>query len=171
MDLPNDRIPGRQVLKGLVCAALVAWALLTMVPLVGQIASELLQDGGPRPDIWQQAWGVLVLFTVFGLPVAFIATLVLGYPLWRLAERRGLTQLSHAAICGAICGAFIAALRTATTVLGADPGTSYGYSGDWIMIDGRLTPSGWASEFEALIILAVAGVCAGITAVWVARRS
>lgn len=165
-----NRTPTRRVLQGLLAAAMTAWGLMVVYTLVLSIAGELARDGGARADVWQQAFGLLAMLAIFGIPVAIVSTLLVGYPMWRVAENKGFRTRRAGLLWGALCGSILSILATVRTVLTANPGSSYGGSEGDFMIDGHLTALGWASEFRSLIFLALLGACSGFVAVWVAKR-
>lgn len=166
-----NRTPTRRVLQGLCAAALTAWGLLVVYTLVPDIVAELKWEGGARVDNLQQALASLTLLAIFGIPIAVIATIFLGYPMWRIAEVKGFNTRRDGLLWGVLCGSIISMFATAVTVLSASPGTSYGGSEGDFMTDGHLTTLGWVSQFESLVIFALLGACSGFVAVWVARRA
>ena len=78
--------------RGLLAAAAVAWALTTLIDLGWPMlqlwfASTFLQYDGYVPPLAQVvSW--IALYAIFGLPLALIVCLAIGFPAWRFAEKK-----------------------------------------------------------------------------------
>lgn len=163
----------RAVLLGLIAAALLALLLLIGASAAPLVYDDIVRNNAIRSEMLAQLGTYIVFLGVFGTPVAIIATLVIGFPVWKLIERRGGATNRRVVIGGMASGALISALFTAYGVANGlsdyfDPtilGSTGGAHG-LLTYNGLLTPLGWYYEARQLLIFAIAGACSG----WVAFR-
>lgn len=139
-------------------AALVGWSVLTL-PL---IVPGLLEGQVPS------ALSGLVLLAMFGIPIATVATFVIGTPVALFALRRGWISLPAAIGLGGLVGGLIG-----SSLLGWELLTltgSFGGSEGMLWVDGWPTALGWQNEVGNLGKFILAGLLAGPTARLVAIR-
>jgi hypothetical protein len=159
---------GRKSLA-LFAAALTAWLVITSGALAPPLAELMLKPSPASPSfLFQQLPSALLLYAIFGAPIAIGASLVLGFPAFRFAQRRGLKKFSEAVLVGA--GAGLAAFLgdVALTLLvglpqGLDPNSSSSASdahGE-VFHNGLPTLYGWALKLIDLPIDMLAGAAAG----------
>jgi hypothetical protein len=162
--------------RGLLAAAAVAWALTTLIDLGWPIlqlwfASTFLQYDGYVPPLAQVvSW--IALYAIFGLPLALIVCLAIGFPAWRFAEKKGLATRLDAVRVGAVValiigltGIILGVLASLSTALN-DSSTFDSWSwGRQVVRDGLPTPLGWV--FTAIDLLATVGIgCVAGYAAW-----
>jgi hypothetical protein len=160
--------------RGLLIAAVVAWALTLLTDfgaaLATLLAAPLFGQSIPveqTPAFAWFAWYYLIL----GLPVALTVCLVFGWPLWALLDRRGVRGSASALRTGAMFGFIVGliangvpliyGLETALDENATYESSSYGFQ---LIKDGLPTALGWL--FTALDVAVTAGVgaIAGLTA-------
>jgi hypothetical protein len=156
-----------QKTRGLLAAAAVAWALTTLVDLgwptleVWFASTFLEYDGYVAPVAQVVSW--IVLYAIFGVPLALIVCLAVGFPAWRFAESKGLATRFDAVKVGAavafivgLSGIILGVLSSLPTAL-SDSSTFNSWSwGGQVVRDGLPTPLGWV--FTAIDLLATVGI-------------
>jgi hypothetical protein len=170
----KHRTPARRMLQGLLAAGAVGWLSVVLQSMAIPIFQHLSGDQASQ-DFWEQFRGLILLLIIFGIPIACFVALILGWPVWKIAERAGFGQFWHGALWGGLCGALIATFVTLSTVLTANEGTSYSY-GDGTrlidyMVDGSLTSDGWWHEVRNGVAMTATGMLAGYTALRIAWRN
>ncbi|URD59673.1 hypothetical protein M8312_07505 [Sphingomonas sp. KRR8] len=152
---------------GLLAVAVAVW-LLIVLWVAGHDAWLGIKIDDPYWPLRLRS--LLVLAAVFGLPIAIGASLLVGLPLWALAERLGLRTRRAGLLIGALAGLCIGGLGTAYTVLRLVPGQMFMSDDEVIIEHGHLTAIGWANEGWNALELALLGALAGPLAIHVARR-
>lgn len=166
--------PGAKV-TGLLAASCVAWTLTTLfdvAPIVlGAVGERIMGVQNLTPLDPVQLRNIVSLYAFFGLPIAVAFVPLVGYPIWKRAERRGRTSLRDAFWAGALVGLLLGfALSAYIFIYGlqtmADPGASfdswtYGYQ---TMDDGMPTILGWSFQLLDVVFTGVTGAVAGLTA-------
>ncbi|GAA0868569.1 hypothetical protein GCM10009116_05920 [Brevundimonas basaltis] len=165
----------RTKIFGLLAAALVAWVLtvvfdlapMVLVPLTDRIFGAEIPTGIDPV----QLRNIITLYAAFGLPIAVPFVLIAGYPVWKRSESRGRTHKRDAIWLGAIVGlllglAFAAYIFVYGLQTMADPNSSfnswsYGYQ---MTADGMPTALGWAFQLLDIVLTAITGAAAGLTA-------
>jgi cation transport ATPase len=150
---------------GLLAAALVAWATIVAKTLLPPVLLVLTQSGAPyAANVLGQLPVMLMLLALYGLPLAVVVTFLFGWPMWWIAEERGLRTRRHGMSLGAIAGVAIAfvslALQFATLGNTASRGDSFGNS----VQDGQFTLYGWLLVFVDSLVIVGAAMLAGYTA-------
>ena len=161
------------VLLGLIAAALLALLLIIAASAAPFVYDDIVRSNAVRPQMLAELGSYILFLGFFGVPVAIIATLVIGFPVWKLIERRGGATNRRVVVGGMVGGAVISALFTAYGVANGlsdylDP-TSLGSTGNGhgtISYNGLLTPLGWFYEGKRLLVFAAIGAVAG----WCAYR-
>jgi len=177
--MSNDRLGNWRIARGLLAASIVSWALLTFlsvgVPIIVVHVVEAFDDHGSFAPSLFQIFTLLVLYAAYGIPIALLACFILGFPIWKYAEARGLRTPRDATKVGAVVGlligliniviGFIVGLQTAL-----DDNSSYNsYSwGHQIIDDGLPTLLGWVLEVGKLLVTVMFGCIAGRAAAWAA---
>lgn len=118
-----------------------------------------------------QLQNIVTLYAFFGLPVAVVFVPLVGYPIWKRAERRGQTNLRNALWAGAFVGLllgfalaayiFIYGLQTMANPNASFDSWTYGYQ---MMADGMPTALGWGFQLVDVVFTGVTGALAGLTA-------
>jgi hypothetical protein len=114
-----------QKTRGLLAAAAVAWGLTTLVDVVWptlevSFASTFLHyDTYVPPPSQVLAW--VALYAIFGIPLALIVCLAIGFPAWRFAEKRGLRSRAEAIKVGGGVGLLVGSAGILLGVLAALP--------------------------------------------------
>jgi hypothetical protein len=166
----------RRMLMGLVCGSLVGLLCYISLEAVTDwltqlIAREFFGFESRDLHIFETIW----IFALFGAPVAIIMGLLVGLPVWKVAEGRPLHSKRSALIYGAIAGAFIGLIFL---LLGLAIGVStflddrssynswsYGYQ---VTRDGLPTALGWLIQIKTLLFYCAAGAIGGFVARFVA---
>ena len=164
-----------QKTRGLLAAAAVAWGLTTLVDVgwptleVSFATTFLHYDTYVPPPSQVLAWGAL--YALFGIPLAVIACLVVGFPAWRFAEKRGLKTRAEAIKVGGVVGLIVGSAGIVLGVLAAlptalsDSSTYNEWSwGQQTVSDGLPTLLGWGYQAIRLLITAGVGCLAGLAA-------
>ena len=168
------RTPNGRILLGLTAAALIGWFVFTL-GIVMPMAVQGFADQDPYISLTVR--NTVLLMGLFGIPIALLLSLLVGFPLWKLAERRGFHLPKHGLLWGAMAGAIISLVLTGYTVLSGlptyfDPNAGYDYAdGTGLIVrDGLLTVRGWLLEGRRLLVMSAVGALAGFFAVTVGRR-
>jgi hypothetical protein len=125
--------------------------------MVGPILVPTIIQGDFR-----QALGAAVLLTLFGLPMAVVATFVVGLPIASIGLKRGWTGYLAALVLGGLTGALIGVGLLGWQLLTSSG--SWGGSEGMAWVDGWPTKLGWAYEIRNLVWFALDGCVAGLTA-------
>jgi len=160
---------------GLSGAALIAWAALTTIDLVGPFIERLIAynifDFEAEWPKWQKTLNHLYIYALFGIPISLIVSISLGMPIWSIAERHGLHKHAHAMKVGILVGLLIGTggilLSTALGLRTAldDASTYNAYRWGWQVIrDGLPTMLGWTLQFLDLLLKGTVGAIAGMMA-------
>ncbi len=162
--------------RGLLIAAVFAWAGSSIIMfVVPELRSAIFAAFIGRdysfdtPMATVLAWVNVLVF--YGLPIALMGVLLLGFPFWAWAERQGLTTHVDAISAGAKAGLVIVVLEVlatlffAMTTLGTSQSHTYGFE---LSENGFPTLLGWlffASDAALTVILGAAtGLVARIVA-------
>jgi hypothetical protein len=165
--------------RGLLIAALVAWALTWATDMAGALMTLLAAPlfGQPVHIPLDQAATLTGLYLVVGLPVAITTCFALGWPLWIMLDRRGVGGRRNAALTGAVLGLALALLVQGVGVLygwqtALDENASYNsYSyGFQLIDDGLPTPLGWLLNMLDVCVTGLVGAVAGVAAWRFAQR-
>lgn len=162
----------RRMIVGLVCGSLVG--LICYISL--EASSDLLTQmiaykffGYEWRDmhVFETIWFV----ALFGAPLAVIMGLLIGLPVWNVAENQPLRSKRSSLIYGSIAGACIGLIFM---ILGLAIGLgtfldqrssynswSYGYQ---VTIDGLPTALGWLIQVKTLLFYSLAGAAGGLAA-------
>ncbi|WP_390550591.1 hypothetical protein [Qipengyuania sp. MTN3-11] len=166
----------RRMMVGLVCGSLVGLlcyiSLEAATDLLTQlIAREFLGFESRDLHIFETVW----IFALFGAPVAIFMGLLVGLPVWKVAEGRPLRSKRSALIYGAIAGAFIGliflllglaiGLSTFLDDRSSYNSWSHGYQ---VTRDGLPTALGWLIQIKTLLFYCAAGAIGGVAARFVA---
>ncbi len=166
--------PGSKI-AGLLVASIVAWALTTLFDvgpiILGAAGERIMGFENLTPMNPVQLQNIVTLYAAFGLPVAVVFVPVVGYPIWKLAERRGQTKLRNALWTGGLVGLilgfalaayiFIYGLQTMANPDASFDSWTYGYQ---MMADGMPTALGWGFQLLDVALTGVTGALAGLTA-------
>jgi hypothetical protein len=159
--------------RGLLAAALVAWALTSLSDFAASITTLLAAPlfgqaiDIPARQLTSFAW----LYLAIGLPIALCVCLAFGWPLWLMLDRQGVRGQGAAIRTGAVFGLVLGLIANGVPLLyGAevalDENASYeSYSyGLQLIEDGLPTPLGWLFTAIDVAITAGIGAVAGLTA-------
>lgn len=170
------RVSVRRKLASLSAASVAAWTVSLAWTLFPAIHGELTQGGG-WPRIVDQVPILVAYFAIFGLPLSFVVTVVLGLVAWAVADRREANSWRAACFIGSVGGGLVAFATVAMTVgmdyserLDRSSSFSFGDSGGAIVVDGVHTAHGWWSLLSELLQWPLAGLAAGLVAWLVANR-
>ena len=142
--------------------------------IVLSLGSEVLQ-GAVVTFAFGRKWqspplGIVILYLSFGLPIALVLSLTVGFPIWKRAEARSDRSRRSALIMGATTAAVIGLLLTFLNLLAGLPyyltDSTYNeyFHGYQVSKDGLPTLLGWFFVLLNFIYLAVAGSIGGLTA-------
>lgn len=169
------RLTTWQKTRGLFAAAIVG-LLLTILTDVGWpvfmtwFADQYLGYTGYVAP-FSQVWAWVVLYAIFGLPVALICCFAVGFPVWNSAERKGLRTFGDAFRFGARCGLIISLIGIGlglffglkTALDDTSSFNSWSWGGQ-VINDGLPTPLGWAYQLLDLLVTIITGAIAGLIA-------
>ena len=143
----------------------VGWPAVTT-----SFAARFLDYQGyvPNPQSYLNA---VVLYAIFGIPLALVVCFAVGFPAWRFAETRARASKVDAMIVGAGTGLVVGVVGIALSFsLGLqtalDDQSSYN-SWSWgrqIIRDGLPTLVGWVYWLADLAVTVLIGAAAGFTA-------
>jgi hypothetical protein len=165
--------------RGLLVAALIAWALSWAADMGGALITLLAAPlfGQPVRLPFGQLATLTWLYLVIGLPVAITICFAFGWPLWIVLDRRGVRGARNAALAGAGFGLALASLIHGVGVLygwqtALDENASYdSYSyGFQLIADGLPTPLGWLLNAFDVCVTGLVGAAAGLGAWRFAQR-
>lgn len=152
MDVNKPTISNRRLVLALLCAAVTGWFCVVAPALL----HGLLEDG------LRNVLATIVLFAIFGLPLALVATLVVGLPIALVARGKGWTGSGHAAMFGLGGGFAIWAgwlgYRLLTTT------GSWGGRQGYVWEDGWPTALGWRQELAGAPAIAIIGLVSALVA-------
>jgi len=172
----EGRILLTRKLLGLLAAGPVAVLAFSLLP---QLAFWLLVASPPgdlpahSPMGWRHVRSFLIdigVVTAYDLPIAMFVTLVLGLPLWLVAERLGWHGRRGAVRLGALAGLIVFLALFVQMLLDAlqvRPEGEYSAFGGWrgdIFVNGWPTALGWVMQAELALSMVAAGVMVGLAA-------
>ncbi|OYX55593.1 MAG: hypothetical protein B7Y86_13130 [Brevundimonas subvibrioides] len=160
---------------GLLMASIVAWALTTLFDIgpiiLGAAGERIMGFENLTPMDPVQLRNIVTLYAFFGLPVAVVFVPLVGYPIWKRAERHGQTTLRNALWAGGLVGLilgfalaayiFIYGLQTMANPNASFDSWTYGYQ---TMDDGMPTVLGWSFQLMDVVFTGVTGALAGLAA-------
>jgi hypothetical protein len=161
----------------------VALALGGLVAWVGVVATDIwwpfleaqLRRGeyeGDAPPLGQ-ALGLTYVYALFGLPVAVLFCVLVGWPLFRGAERRNVRSVLSAVNTGAIVGGVTALAATLFSEISGRVMASRGSTfnswsyGSQIVKDNVLTAHGWVMQVYDIVGTIMIGSAVGAIIWWV----
>ena len=161
-----------RMVVGLIAAAVVGCivysSLEAVSALLGEVIATLFFD-----FVWKdtQFWEMLGIYVSFGTPVAIVACLLIGLPVWMYADSMPLRSRRSSLKIGAGVGVAIGLLFLAfNIVMGVqtylDDSASFnawrfGYQ---VIRDGMPTAIGWLYKLQTLVFFTIAGGLAGLAA-------
>lgn len=163
----------KQKILGLSSAALVGWALITLIdigwPSVDQILFMWIFDRTPRHQTpWETFRTGILIYAAFGIPIAIIGSFVIGYPIWRCAERRGFSSYVDSMKLGALtalilggAGVIIGVCLGLSIALDPNASSSTFWWGFETSRDGLPTLLGWLFTMFDMISTVLVGLVAG----------
>ena len=166
----------RRMMLGLVCGSLVG--VLSYIAL--EAGSDLLTQLIAHQFFgfeWRDThfFETIWFFALFGAPVALVMGLLVGLPVWKVAEDRPLRSKQSALVYGSIAGAVIGlillllglavGLQTFLDDRSSYNSWSYGYQ---VTKDGLPTALGWLIQLKTLLFYCAAGALGGFAARFVA---
>jgi hypothetical protein len=158
----------RQVVVACAIGSLAAWCII-VIPLTLQ----QLWHRGFSLDGWYRAGEVILVLGLFGIPLALILGILVGFPAVKLANQLGRNSYIDALMFGAVTGLLIGAVILAYDLFQGlgdyldDTGHgSYGDGHGNLMDNGMPTARGWLYWFGYFIQLAIVGALAGATVRW-----
>ncbi|MGB3722111.1 MAG: hypothetical protein WA979_04745 [Pacificimonas sp.] len=144
---------------------MVAWAVYTTAAYIEAFVISGVSEA--KPSLLTH----VLFYTVFGLPLAIFTCLLIGFPVWAISERRGLSSKRDAIKVGAVFGAilcfvvmFIQRLMGLREYLDDSFRSQWGGGAYIVSIDGLLTPYGWFLEIIDVAVFLCAGALAGYAA-------
>lgn len=163
MGVAPAKQPWHRIVVAALTGAMIGWCLVTTHTLVSMVLSD-----GWSSDLMLRVRNTLFLFALFGLPVAWLAGLLFGFPICMLAVRKGWTNWRAALVIGTIAGFLLPTLSLVFRLLdGLEPGRgSYSYGGSEGMLwqDGWPTALGWWSELSTIALFGGIGALSGLIA-------
>lgn len=163
--------------RGLLAAALAAWTFLvvvaTAVPLLATGIQSLVTSQEAIWPTFHEIFGPFPLLAALGLPISLIVCFVVGYPVWRLANARGLSTRRAAIAVGAIVGAvlyLLVAVYGHIAVYMGGSNVSYSQGGILLTRDSLPTFQGILFNLFLTVFYAATGAVAGLAA-WLAGGS
>lgn len=136
--------PQLKKMTGIAYAAMTAWALLFVTDLVSVTSLVFVPESSLFKKNIFELWGMVLLLYIVGLPIAFIFTYFIGYPLWVFIGWINQDTRLNAVIIGLLAGFLAGSLNF------------------FIAFNGKVTPL-------TLLDLGLTVLVGGIAA-WVGRR-
>jgi hypothetical protein len=137
-------------------------AKATLVAILAATISYILFN----LDVVAAGPNILAIFLIFGVPLAALHALLLGWPLYLLLRGRWQLRWWHAALAGFLIGAVPLLLLN----VASGPGVDFYGTSDAVLIEhGQYTAVGWASMLMGAAVTGLAGLVGGL-AFWAMLR-
>lgn len=165
-----DRLNNFQIAIGLLVAAMIGWTAVVVRDvwwpvIVGVFATTPVADND-RAMEFTRLWIATKVYAVFGLPLAALLCLAVGFPTWRFMEMKGFRRARHAALAGATAGFAIGFLLIAASIIFAGNYSSWDNQGQ-LVDNGWPTTRGWLRSLNLVFGMMVVGILSGLGA-WLA---
>ena len=162
----------RRMTAGLVCGSLVGLSFYISLEAGSDLLTQFVAHkffGFEWRDLhyFETIW----FFVLFGAPIAVVMGLLVGLPVWKVAEDRPLRSRRSALIYGSIAGGCIGliflflglaiGLHTYLDERSSYNSWSYGYQ---VTRDGLPTAVGWLIQFKTLLFYCASGAIGGFAA-------
>ena len=176
MNVEHQQLSTGRMLLGLAAAAVAGLCSYVVLEL-GVTVLRLVVATVAFGHEWKepQVFSTATFYLFFGLPVALILSVAIGFPVWKQADSRPLRSPRDASKIGAVVGAgigilfvlldFLSGLRT---YFGPGSFDSYTY-GYRVTRDGLPTLLGWLFQVLSVLYFTIAGAIGGLAARWVAH--
>jgi hypothetical protein len=174
----TEPIGTRRMIVGLIFGSLVGLVCYVSLEVSSAFLTQLIVHRFSEFD-WRdlQIYETILFFLLFGAPIAVFSGLLVGFPVWRMAEDRILRSNRSALIYGSLTGGCIGlmflvlelaiGLNTFLDDRSSYDSWSYGYQ---LTRDGMPTALGWLAELKTLVFFFAAGAVGGFVARTVAIR-
>lgn len=161
-----------RMIVGLVVGSLAGLVSYIFFAVSSALVTDFLIRGSSELE-WRDLQIVeqVLLYFMFGAPIAMFMGLLVGLPLWRMAEQKVARSIKSALLYGSITGGCIGLiflifeLATGLDTFLDDSSSyetwSYGYQ---ITRDGLPTALGWLMQLKSLVFFSTAGAVGGFMA-------
>ena len=170
----NETVPLslRRMILGVVCGSLVGLLSYTVLEAGTDLLTQLIAFRFFGFE-WSEPYffEMVGVYLLFGTPAALVFGLVIGLPVWKVAEDRPLRSKRSALVYGSITGSLIglillllglvAGLQTFLDDTSSYDSYSFGYQ---VTKDGLPTALGWLLQLKMLLFFFAAGALGGIAA-------